>query len=258
MKKKTSFIIWILIISLIVPTVLTACGSSETVSGESYVYGKKIGVLKGTTAAACTDGAGTLKEYETEETMIEDLKSGAIDCIITDDETAERMTDTYSKIKIYSEPYALLHFSFAVAKENADLTERINSALAELSESGVLQNIIDSYISDVDYTYTPPEDVESAGGTLTLAVADDFEPYCYENSSKKIRGIDVDIATAVCDLLGVELEIVSADRSSLVPMVQRGEVSFAAGGLIVTDEALENVNFTDSYAVSEQVIIISK
>ena len=84
-----------------------------------------------------------------------------------------------------------------------------------------------------------------------------FPPYEYYESDQVV-GLDVDIAKAICDKLGKELEVVDMDFDAIITAVQSGKADFAAAGMTVTEDRLQNVNFTDSYATGIQVIVVKK
>lgn len=92
---------------------------------------------------------------------------------------------------------------------------------------------------------------------LTMATNAEFPPYEYmENNT--IVGIDAEIAKAIADKLGCELVIENVDFDSLIPGVQTGKYDFVAAGMTVTDERLEQVDFTQSYATGIQSIIVKE
>ena len=106
--------------------------------------------------------------------------------------------------------------------------------------------------------YTSPEGI-TYNGTLTMATNAEFPPYEYHDSSSgedKIVGLDVDFARAICDKLGMELEITDIAFDSIIPAVQSGKADFGAAGMTVTPDREENVNFTDSYCTGIQVVIV--
>ena len=79
-------------------------------------------------------------------------------------------------------------------------------------------------------------------GVLSMATEATFPPYEYYDGDT-IVGIDVEIAQAIADKLGLKLEVTDIAFDSIIPGVQ-------------TDERLEQVNFTDSYATGIQVVIV--
>ena len=96
---------------------------------------------------------------------------------------------------------------------------------------------------------------EAAGGTLIMGTNAEFPPYeYYENN--EIVGIDVDIAKAIADKLGMELQVEDMAFDAIIPAVTSGKADFGAAGMTVTEERLQSVEFTDTYANSNQVAIV--
>ncbi|MBR3275292.1 MAG: amino acid ABC transporter substrate-binding protein [Eubacterium sp.] len=92
-------------------------------------------------------------------------------------------------------------------------------------------------------------------GKLYMGTNAQFPPYEYYEG-EKIVGIDAEIMEAIAGKLGLTLEIVDMDFAAIVTSVQSGKIDVGAAGMTVTEERLENVNFTESYAVGVQVIIV--
>lgn len=105
-------------------------------------------------------------------------------------------------------------------------------------------------------TEAQSEDSEAAGGTLVMATNAEFPPYeFYEDN--KIIGIDAEIAQAIADKLGMELVIEDMSFDAIIPSVTSGKADFGAAGMTVTEERMQSVDFTDTYATSTQVIIVA-
>ncbi len=90
---------------------------------------------------------------------------------------------------------------------------------------------------------------------LVMATNAEFPPYEYKEG-EQIVGIDAEIAQAIADKLGMELEIVDTGFDSIIPGVQAGKYDMGMAGMTVTDERLQSVNFSTSYATGVQVIIV--
>ena len=101
----------------------------------------------------------------------------------------------------------------------------------------------------------------SCGGdrenVLTMATNAEFPPYEYMEGGE-IVGIDAEIAKAIADKLGYELVIENVDFDSLIPGVQSNKYDFVMAGMTVTDERLEQVNFSQTYATGVQSIIVKE
>ena len=79
-----------------------------------------------------------------------------------------------------------------------------------------------------------------------MATNAEFAPYEFKEEGK-IVGFDVDMMTAVCDILGKELVIDDMAFDSIIAAVDSGKADVGVAGMTVTEDRLKNVNFTDSY-----------
>lgn len=102
---------------------------------------------------------------------------------------------------------------------------------------------------------TKSAESEAAGGKLVMVTNAEFPPYEFHENNE-IVGIDADIAKAIADKLGMELEIRDMAFDSLIPAVQSGKADFTAAGMTVDEDRKKNVDFTDTYAKAAQVIIV--
>ncbi|MBE6680776.1 MAG: transporter substrate-binding domain-containing protein [Ruminococcaceae bacterium] len=92
---------------------------------------------------------------------------------------------------------------------------------------------------------------------LVMATNAYFQPYEYYEGDK-IVGIDAEIAAAIAEKLGMELEIKDMQFDSILTAVETGSVDFGMAGMTVTEKRLESVNFTSSYATGVQSIIVKE
>ena len=93
-------------------------------------------------------------------------------------------------------------------------------------------------------------------GELHMATNAAFPPYEMIADDGSFEGIDVEIAGAIAEKLGLTLVVDDMDFGSIITAVQTGKEDIAMAGLTVTDERKENVDFTDSYATGVQVVIV--
>lgn len=246
---------------------LCACGSSvpeNTVFSIDDLPGKSIGVQLGTTgdiyASEYEEEGSTIERYNKGNDAILALKQGKIDCVIIDNQPAQAFVAKNDDLTILDEEFAVEEYAICVSKDNKDLTEAMNGALAELKADGTLDQIVANYIGDDTKgtcPYETPEGTEYPNGTLTMATNAAFEPYEYY-SNNEIVGIDVEMARAICDKLGYELVVEDMEFDSIITAVESGKADFGAAGLTVTEERLENIDFTDPYTTATQVIVVRK
>ena len=99
---------------------------------------------------------------------------------------------------------------------------------------------------------------EKPADKLVMGTNAAFPPYEFVDDAGKIVGIDAEIAAAVAAKMGKELEIKDMEFDSLITAVESGAIDFALAGMTVTDERLESVNFSNTYAKGIQVIIVKE
>ncbi|MBO7668503.1 MAG: amino acid ABC transporter substrate-binding protein [Firmicutes bacterium] len=92
-------------------------------------------------------------------------------------------------------------------------------------------------------------------GVLIMATNAAFPPYEFYEGDK-IVGIDAEVAEAIAEKLGLTLQIEDMAFDSIIAAVQSGKVDMGMAGMTVTEERLESINFTDSYATGVQVVIV--
>lgn len=93
--------------------------------------------------------------------------------------------------------------------------------------------------------------------TLTMGTNASFPPYEYYEDGK-IVGIDAEIAAAIAEKLGMELKIEDMDFKAIIPAVTEGKIDFGMAGMTVTEERLQSVNFSETYATGIQAIIVKE
>ena len=99
--------------------------------------------------------------------------------------------------------------------------------------------------------------VSALADTLVMCTNASFPPYEYVEGDEVV-GIDADIAAAICEKLGYDLEIQDMEFDSLIAAVQSGKADFAMAGMTVTEERQQMVNFSDSYATGIQSVIVKE
>ena len=92
-------------------------------------------------------------------------------------------------------------------------------------------------------------------GKLIMATNAYFPPYEYYEGSE-IVGIDAEIAEAIGEKLGLEVEIQDMEFDSIITAVSTGKADIGLAGMTVTPERQKNINFTDTYATGIQSVIV--
>ena len=245
---------------LIVFTILflSACRDMppNTVNSPADVTDKVIGALAGTPSERLADELGSARAFLSGQEMMTHLRAGAIDCVIMENSAAVELVSKSTGVKILSASLIEYELRFAIPKENAELLEAVNSALGSLKQNGTLTGLSGKYFAGRSYTYVTPQEVESRPGSLSLAVPSDSPPFSYKDAEGELSGLDIEVAHAVCDYLGVELRIIEYDAWELVSAVRFGMVDLALGWL--PSEGDELVNTSNPYAEAVHVVVVRR
>lgn len=242
-------------------SVLAGCGSTtKEITGEADLAGARIGVQLGTTGdLLASEVSDKVEKYQKGADAVLALKQGKIDCVVIDEQPAKKFVELNDDLKILDDEMGKEEYAICLAKGNTELKDKINSALATLKADGTIDSIKANYIGDDagKSPYIAKDDVDRSNGTLKVATNAEFEPYEFIQDGKVV-GIDVDIMQAVCDILGMDLEISNIAFDSIIAEVTTGKADVGAAGMTVTEDRLQNVDFTDTYTTTTQVIIVKK
>ena len=254
--KKT--IIYIIVLLLL----LSAAGCAgklppNTANPEINLAGADIGIVDKSSSSVFTEGIENVRGYPSADALLLDLKNSAVDYVVMEESTAKAAMKQIRGLKIQSD-YIKARLSFVVARENPDLRDAINAALVQLDDNGVLKSITGNYFDGKSYQYVSPAGIDRSKGTLTLAVDGKLQPYAYDDGTGKIVGFDVDVARAVCDILGVDMKVTVINRAELLKTVQFGKADFALGCIYENDKNKGLVDFSSPYMDCTQVIVVRR
>ena len=100
-------------------------------------------------------------------------------------------------------------------------------------------------------------------GKLIMATNAQFPPYEMVADGEGVagtglEGIDVEIAAALAEKVGLELQIDDMEFDSALVAVQHGQADMVLAGLTYTEERDELMDFSDPYAQGVQVVIVKE
>ncbi|PKM63222.1 MAG: ABC transporter substrate-binding protein [Firmicutes bacterium HGW-Firmicutes-21] len=148
----------------------------------------------------------------------------------------------------------LLIVPFVLAGCNTDKDETSSADTASVSETESVADTT-SDESEPEDAFTVPASIKAAG-KIIMATNANFPPYEFVDDDGKYAGIDVEIMQAIADLWEVELVIDNMEFSSILSSIQTGKADVGVAGMTITQERLNSVNFSHTYATATQVIIV--
>ncbi|NLL99853.1 MAG: transporter substrate-binding domain-containing protein [Treponema sp.] len=232
--------------------------TTVTINKVEDLSNKKIGVQSGTTGETYVQEnfpKAKISSFKTGMDAALDLKNGAIDAVILDELPAKEIVSKNPALTIIDVDLTTEAYAIAVKKDNTELLNSINATIATMRTNGDYEKLVNSFMP-IDGKIIVPQSLELSGEkTIRLGTNAAFPPFEYVDG-KNIVGFDITMGQYIAKDFATKLEIVDMAFDSLIPALASGTIDFIAAGMSVTEERKKNVDFSDPYYESKQVIII--
>lgn len=258
--RKNSFIC----ILVLVLTVMVGCSKSTVqINGVADLDGKKIGVKGGTsgeTWAQKNVKDATILSFKSGLDAAIDLKNGAVDAIILDEFLGKEVVSREPSLRLIKDEVFTKNresYAIAVKKGNTEMINIINSTIKTMKENGEYDKLVDAFLPADGIIKIPEDVILDSDKILRFGTNAEFPPFEYVEG-KKIVGFDITMGQKIAIACNRKCELVDMAFDSLIPALQSGTVDYVVAGMSVTEERKKNVDFSDPYFESEQVIVVRK
>lgn len=271
MKKK---FLKMLALSLVVGMTLTACGGSGDTNTDKKAEGgdSEKAVVYAVEAGSAGEEVAQEKGFEinsvaSQADALMEVASGTSDAAIIDLLMAGAMIGEGTSYPDMTHTDELTSEEYGVGcRKGSDLASFINSVFSETYADGTMQKIATTY--GVQETLIPQEAVEFAAaetdsdvqyikdkGTLIVGITD-FAPMDYKDESGNWIGFDADMAKAVAEKLGVEVQFVEIDWDNKIMELNSKNIDVLWNGMTLTNEVKEATETTNAYCKNAQVVVV--
>ncbi|MDL2232076.1 transporter substrate-binding domain-containing protein [Ruminococcaceae bacterium OttesenSCG-928-L11] len=258
---KLKKLLAVLLCAVLLPGIVGCSQQSAAspITSAADLVGRKIAVQEGTTGDVYVtdeiEGSQVTRFKKATDAAMELLNS-RVDAVVIDELPAKRLVAANEgKLKILDVALTTEQYAIALDKGQEELLGQINAAIDELRAEGVIDTLFDIFISGEDLEI-PAVPEYTADGVIIMGTNAEFEPFEYRDDNNEITGFDVWMAKHIAAKLGKTLEINDMAFDSLIAAVNSGKVDFVAAGMTANDERRQNVDFTQDYFESSQVIIV--
>ena len=117
--------------------------------------------------------------------------------------------------------------------------------------NGDVDNDANDLVNELD------QDIFTMPDTLKLGLDASFPPMGFIDETGAIVGFDIDLAKAVCDYYGIELECIPIEWDNKDAELATGTIDCIWNGLTITDERLENYCMSRPYLANRQVVVVT-
>lgn len=249
--------------ALLMASALCAKPKKVEINSIADLEGKKIGVQAGTTGELYVQEEvpdAKISSFKSGMDAAMDLKNGAIDAVVLDELPASQIVKRNPKLKIIRDPYFAANkeeYAIAIKKGNAELLNTINATIADMKKNGDYEALVAAFMPADGNITVPANESKKASKKLKLGTNATFPPFEYVEGTD-IVGFDISMGQKIAAKADANLEVIDMAFDSLIPALQAGTIDFIAAGMSVTEERKKNVDFSDAYFASEQVIIVRK
>ena len=171
-------------------------------------------------------------------------------CGKKDEKSKEKKQAKVIEINLTDEEYA-----FGIDKDQPELLEKANTFIKQIMDDGTFDEICNKYFGDGEPSAVKSASLDTSKDQLVVATNAAFEPFEYVKGDS-YYGIDMEIANAFAEYLGVELVIQDMDFDAVCLSVGQHKCDIAMAGLTVKPDREEYVTFTDSYYYASQKLVV--
>lgn len=94
-------------------------------------------------------------------------------------------------------------------------------------------------------------------GEMVVYTTPNFPPFEFPGVNG-IEGVDIEVANAIAEELGVASKVEEAEFDSIISALKGGKGDIAIAGFTITDERKKSVDFSDPYIKSYQYLIVAE
>ena len=273
MKKLLAFMLCV----VLALGVLAGCGSTEAdkaadagaatdakvIASSADLAGAKVAVQEGTTGDLYVTDKVEGAEVSRFKRAVDagmDLKNGKVDAVVIDDQVAKDLVAEIEGLKILPEALTEEQYAIAMTKDDAELVEKVNKVIAEITANGTMETIRKAYIDKDEAALAELAAKEAPAGDMKLVMGTnaEFAPFEYQDDNGEIVGYDIEIAKEIARSMGCELVIENMAFDSLIAALNSGKIDMIVAGMTATDERRQQVEFSENYYNAAQVIIVNE
>ena len=105
----------------------------------------------------------------------------------------------------------------------------------------------------------PTKKDDNGKKTLVMGTSADYPPFeSVDTKTNKIVGFDIDVANYITKKLGYNLEVKDQKFGGLIAALNQESIDFVMSGMVKNEERAKQVDFSDVYYTSHQVILVPK
>lgn len=197
-----------------------------------------------------------ISEFNNFSDVLMALRQGKVDGTMLDRPNFNAVKRTDSKLSAVNVPkYSVeIGFGFQKTEEGYALQAQMNSFLDKLRADGRLDSMLDKWYGETEPSVSVPlEELKENQKTLRVSIDTTRKPFVYMYEGKPV-GFEIEALYLFCKEYGYDVEIEDVSFASGLAGLAGEKYDLVCGGLYMTPERKESVNFSEPYMVADVVM----
>ena len=198
----------------------------------------------------------TIKEFNTFADVLVALKQGKVDGIMLDKPNFNSVARTDASLACITVPAYSVEIGFGFQKNDSGnaLQAQMNEFLKKLKAEGKTDAMIEKWYGETEPAETIPlEELTENKTILNVAIDTTRKPFVYMYEGKPV-GFEIEVLYMFCKEYGYNVNISDLSFASGLAGLAGEKYDLVCGGLYMTDERKESVNFSEPYMFAEVVM----
>lgn len=197
-----------------------------------------------------------ISEFNNFSDVLMALRQGKVDGTMLDRPNFNAVKRTDSKLSAVNVPqYSVeIGFGFQKTEEGYALQAQMNSFLDKLRADGRLDSMLDKWYGETEPSVSVPlEELKENSKTLRVSIDTTRKPFVYMYEGKPV-GFEIEALYLFCKEYGYNVEIEDVSFASGLAGLAGEKYDLVCGGLYMTPERKQSVNFSEPYMVADVVM----
>lgn len=197
-----------------------------------------------------------ISEFNNFSDVLMALRQGKVAGTMLDRPNFNAVKRTDSKLSAVNVPqYSVeIGFGFQKTEEGDALQAQMNSFLDKLRVDGRLESMLDKWYGETEPSVSVPlEELKENPKTLRVSIDTTRKPFVYMYEGKPV-GFEIEALYLFCKEYGYNVEIEDVSFASGLAGLAGEKYDLVCGGLYMTPERKESVNFSEPYMVADVVM----
>ncbi len=198
-----------------------------------------------------------IKYHKNFADVLQALKQGKIEGCMLDEPNYNAIKRTEPGLFCMDVPQYDVEIGFGFQKTESGqlLQSQMNELLNELKADGRIDGLIEKWYGEEEPTQElEPPDFSDNPTTIKVAVDTTRKPFVYLRNGEKV-GFEMEVFYMFCEKYGYRPDYDDVPFASGIAGLSGEKYDIVAGGLYMTDERKQSVNFSDPYMYADVVMV---